>query len=100
MKKTACIILALIMAFGLAAGLTACGEATDKVYIYNLGEYLADGSEGIFDCISGFEEYYEDLTGRKLKVYYTTFDSNEDLYAKISGGASGYDVIFPSDYMV
>ena len=97
MKK---IVILLILAVVLIIGLTACDTETDKVYIYNLGEYLADGSEGIFDCISGFEEYYEELTGRRLKVYYTTFDSNEDLYAKISGGASGYDVIVPSDYMV
>ncbi len=94
------VILAALLLAALIAVLCGCGQETDKVYIYNLGEYLADGSEGIFDCISGFEEYYEELTGRKLKVYYTTFDSNEDLYAKISGGASGYDVIFPSDYMV
>ena len=98
MKKKLFFVILLIAAFAAFSGCGASGA--DKVYIYNLGEYLADGSEGIFDCISGFEEYYEELTGRTLKVYYTTFDSNEDLYAKISGGASGYDVIFPSDYMV
>ena len=99
MKKK--LILTLFAALLMLALLSSCGASgKDRVYIYNLGEYLADGSEGIFDCISGFEEYYEELTGRELKVYYTTFDSNEDLYAKISGGASGYDVIFPSDYMV
>ena len=100
MKKTTNVFFSILLTIALLFGFASCGEPTDKVYIYNLGEYLADGSEGIFDCISGFEEYYEELTGRKLKVYYTTFDSNEDLYAKISGGASGYDVIFPSDYMV
>ena len=31
---------------------------------------------------------------------YTTFDSNESLYAKMKSGGASYDVIFPSDYMV
>ncbi len=38
------------------------------------------------------------LTG--IKVNYTTFDSNESLYAKLKSGAANYDVVIPSDYMV
>ena len=45
-------------------------------------------------CVSAFE----DLTG--IKVNYTTYDSNESLYAKLKSGGVSYDVIFPSDYMV
>ena len=37
-------------------------------------------------------------TGIRLVV--RTFDDNEGLFAKLKGGASGYDVITPSDYMV
>jgi spermidine/putrescine transport system substrate-binding protein len=35
-----------------------------------------------------------------IKVVTDTFGSNEELLAKMQGGASGYDVIVPSDYMV
>ncbi len=35
-----------------------------------------------------------------VKVIYDTFSSNEDLLAKLQLGASGYDLIVPSDYMV
>ena len=35
-----------------------------------------------------------DLTG--IKVNYTTYDSNESLYAKLKSGGVSYDVIFPS----
>jgi spermidine/putrescine transport system substrate-binding protein len=35
-----------------------------------------------------------------VKVNYTTYASNEDLYNKMSSGAAEYDVIFPSDYML
>ena len=41
---------------------------------------------------------FERLTG--AKVNYTQFDSNEDMYSKLSGGGVSYDVIVPSDYMV
>ena len=41
---------------------------------------------------------FEDETG--IKVNYTTYDSNESLYAKLKSGGVSYDVIFPSDYMV
>ena len=44
------------------------------------------------DVVGAFEK----LTG--IKVNYTTFDSNESLYAKLKSGAANYDVIIPSDY--
>ena len=62
--------------------------------VYNWGLYISDGSEESVDVISAFEN----LTG--IKVNYTTFDSNESLYAKIKSGGVSYDVIVPSDYMV
>ena len=62
--------------------------------VYNWGLYISDGSEESVDVISAFEE----LTS--IKVNYTTFDSNESLYAKIKSGGVSYDVIVPSDYMV
>lgn len=62
--------------------------------VYNWGLYISDGSDDSVDVVSAFEE----LTG--IKVNYTTFDSNESLYAKMKSGGASYDVIFPSDYMV
>lgn len=85
----------------LALALSSCTSSNrDDLYVYNWGEYIADGTYGSFDSLKGFEEYYKELCGRELKVHYTTYPSNEDLYAKISSGTSSYDVIFPSDYMV
>ncbi len=79
----------------------ACSEtAEDELFVYNWGEYISDGSEDSLDVIAAFEEYYEELTGRKIKVHYTTYPSNEDMYAKISSGTSKYDVVIPSDYMI
>ena len=61
--------------------------------VYNWGEYISNGSDDSEDVVSDFEK----LTG--IKVNYTTFDSNESMYAKLKSGAANYDVIVPSDYM-
>ena len=62
--------------------------------VYNWGEYISDGGEGSLDVNRKFEE----LTG--IKVNYTNFDSNEDMYAKLKSGGANYDVVVPSDYMI
>ena len=64
------------------------------IYVYNWGEYISDGSDDSMDVVKEFEA----LTG--IKVEYTTFDSNESLFAKLKSGSASYDVIIPSDYMV
>ena len=35
-----------------------------------------------------------------MKVNYSTYASNEDMYAKLSSGAVSFDVVIPSDYMI
>ena len=57
--------------------------------VYNWGEYISNGSDDSVDVVAAFEK----LTG--IKVNYTTFDSNESLYAKLKSGAANYDVIMP-----
>lgn len=59
--------------------------------VYNWGEYIDDEE---VDVITEFER----LTG--CDVNYTTFESNENMYSKLSGGGVSYDIIIPSDYMV
>ncbi len=62
--------------------------------VFNWGEYISDGEEDSMNVNKEFEK----LTG--IKVEYVTFETNEDMYAKITGGGSNYDVIIPSDYMI
>lgn len=64
------------------------------VNVYNWGEYISDGSDGSMDVVSEFER----LTG--CTVNYTNYESNENMYSKLSGGGVSYDVIAPSDYMI
>ncbi len=70
------------------------GTSGVTINVYNWGEYIANGTDGYIDVNKAFTE----ATG--IGVNYTTFDSNESMYAKLSGGGADYDVIIPSDYMI
>ncbi len=94
---------ALALAAVVAALVFAVTETDDKprvLNVYNWGEYISDGSEGSMDVVKEFAAWYEEEYGRPVQVNYTTFASNEDMYAKLSSGAVSYDVIIPSDYMI
>ena len=100
MKKILSVLLIAAMLLSVLA-LAGCGSKdTLTLNVYNWGEYISDGSEDSFDTIREFEKWYEATYGQKVKVNYTTYASNEDMYAKLSSGAVSYDVIIPSDYMI
>lgn len=76
---------------GAEAASGRCGDTSrlsSSVSFYNWGDYIDP------DVLSMFEEECG------VSVIYDTFSSNEDLLAKLQGGASGYDLIVPSDYML
>ena len=105
MKKRRLLSL-LLLAAALASvclNLSSCRaekKTVTTLYVYNWGEYISDGSEGTLDVNKAFEAWYYDTYGERVKVTYSTYSSNEDMYAKLSGGAVSYDVIVPSDYMI
>ena len=69
-------------------------DAGITLNVYNWGEYISGGTDGSMDVVKEFEN----LTG--IRVNYTTYDTNESLYAKLKSGGGNYDVIIPSDYMI
>ncbi len=70
-------------------------DAGISINVYNWGEYISTGAdEGTLNVNAEFTE----LTG--IKVNYTNYATNEELYAKLKGGGATYDVIIPSDYMI
>ena len=99
MKKIVALLISVAL---ICALLTGCGGGgkTRTLNVYNWGEYISDGSEDSFNTIREFEKWYQETYGEKVKVNYTTFASNEDMYAKLSSGAVSYDVVVPSDYMI
>jgi len=81
MKKLFFVLLAMLIAVS--------AFAKNVVYVYNWSEYIPES------VITDFEKE----TG--IKVIYTTYDSNEVMYAKLKVlNGKGYDVIFPSTYFV
>ena len=108
MKNIKKIISALLLLSLLTVScccLICCDSSGDSgdvttLYVYNWGEYISDGSEDSVDSNEQFEKWYFDTFGERVKVSYSTYSSNEDMYAKLSGGAVSYDVIVPSDYMI
>ena len=64
------------------------------INVHNWGEYISNDAEEAMDVNAEFEE----LTG--IKVNYTTFASNEELYARLKSGGAQYDIVIPSDYMI
>ncbi len=108
-KRILSLIIAVIMIALPLATFSSCnisiGEEVTTLYVYNWGEYISDGSIDEDGSISldsnrAFELWYEYTYNEKVDVVYSTYSSNEDMYAKLSGGAVNYDIIVPSDYMI
>ena len=75
-------------ALSLAALLAATAMASAaELNVYNWGEYINP------EVLKKFEEE------TKIKVNLATYSSNEEMLAKIQGGATGYDIVFPSVHM-
>lgn len=98
-RAAAGVIGGVLVAAGIAVFVLG-GRGTQELNVYNWGEYISDGSDDSLNTIEAFEQWYEETYGRKVKVNYTTFASNEDMYAKLSSGAVSFDVVIPSDYMI
>ena len=103
MKKRIAQLLLISLLVCLCAGVFASCDEQDEVltlYVYNWGEYISDGSDESVDTNAEFEKYCKEVLGKTVKVNYSTFASNESMYAKVSSGSAQYDVIIPSDYMI
>lgn len=81
MKKTlGFIALSLVLA--------GCAKAPPTLHVYTWADYVKP------ELVQRFEQE------NGCKVVIDTFDSNEAMYAKLKAGATGYDLLVPSSYMV
>ena len=87
------VAVALVVGMGILIGSARSEQVT--LNVYNWGQYISDGTDDTLDVIAAFEEAYPNI-----KVNYSTYDSNENMYSKLSGGGITVDVIIPSDYMI
>jgi spermidine/putrescine transport system substrate-binding protein len=77
-----------LLSLALVAMLFSGCARKERLYIYNWTYYTPDS------VIEKFEKEYN------VRVVYDEFASNEDMFAKLLAGGSGYDIVFPSaDYV-
>ncbi len=116
MKKIVSLLLILVVIMSLFSG---CEKEEPKetivLNVFNWGEYISDGDGSweyedengeiieipYININDEFEKYYNELHPEvNLEVNYTTYTSNEDLYAKMTTSDASYDIIIPSDYLI
>lgn len=85
MKNWSKIVSTALCAATLSAPTLA---ADDELYFYNWSEYIPS---------SVLEDFTKE-TG--IKVIYSTYESNETMYAKLKTQGKGYDLVVPSTYFV
>jgi spermidine/putrescine transport system substrate-binding protein len=72
-----------------ALGLTACSrDRRPRLNVFNWSAYIAP------DTVPKFEAEFG------VHVRYGIYESNEEMLARVMGGNSGWDIVFPTDYLV
>lgn len=66
------------------AGMAGCSHGRPRLNVYNWSNYVAP------DTVSNFEAEFG------VRVRYATYESNEEMLAKVLTGNSGWDVVFPT----
>lgn len=92
MSRSRVVSMAIAAVLLATMPLAGCGgkeeEQVTEVNFFTWSEYIEP-------------QVYEDFEAEYgIRVVEDTFASNEDLLGKLQAGATGYDVIVPSDYMV
>lgn len=101
----------------VAAGVNTCSAKEDEVItlrICNWEEYidlggwdedelitLDSGKEilGVNSMMKDFESWYREEYGKRVKIEYSCFGTNEELYTQLTLGDT-YDLVCPSEYMI
>lgn len=118
MKKVA-MLLTFVMLFlcgcgGKASGTTPVTDDVVTLRIANSEEYIDEGGwdasetitlsdgqkiRGVDPLVNDFEKWYQEKYGKKVRVLYSTYGTNEDLYNQMTLGNS-FDLVCPSEYMI
>jgi spermidine/putrescine transport system substrate-binding protein len=78
----------LFPVLAIALTLSACSPSEKTLHLFNWDNYMNP------EVLADFQKEFG------VRVVEDKFASNEDMIAKLQAGASGYDVVVPSDYAV
>src|SRR5512140_3287354 len=82
------LLALLVAACAPGAAPTAAKPTSKELNLYGWSDYVP-------------QQLLDDFTAQYgIKVNYDTYSSNEEMLAKLKAGASGYDLVIPSDYTV
>lgn len=118
-KRISAAVMAAVMGASVVSAIPvqAAGVQTENdtivLRVCNWEEYIDEGGwddEETIDLDSGdifgensliqdFEQWYQETYGKKVRVEYSTFGTNEELYSQLNLG-NVYDLVCPSDYMI
>jgi len=87
-KSLASLAAIIGLGLGVIVFLAHCGRSQPVLHIYTWADYFKPA------LVARFEKE------NSCRVMIDTYDSNETMYAKIKAGASGYDLLTPTSYMV
>ena len=73
---------------GAQPAMADLGPIEKELHVYNWSDYIAE------DTVPNFQKEFG------VKVTYDTYESNEEMVAKLQAGATGYDIVVPSGYIV
>ena len=88
------LLLLTAVLFSGIAGCSFAEEPDETLVIYNWGDYIDE------DIEEEFEEYYESVTGKKLDIVYSTFETNEIMLTTVEKGEEVIDLVCPSEYAI
>lgn len=88
-----CVVTPLLSACNETGG-TLTGGGADTLVIYNWEDYIDVA------LLDEFADYYREVTGKKLSITYSTFDTNETMLTQVMRGETAVDVVCPSEYAI
>lgn len=101
-KKVFAVIAACALILTSLIAFAGCSEKSDGITlrVCNWEEYIDEGDGGeVNSMVDDFTAWFNSGHDFKVKVEYSTFGTNEDLYNRLKLGDE-YDLVCPSDYMI
>ena len=102
MKRFSTFILCLLLCMTLVP--TSYAEE-EVLRVYNWQDYINegkddDGAKIAESVIELWEKDYYKRTGKRVRVQYDTFETNETMLNTLRTGKTSYDLVCPSDYII
>ncbi|MBP5694417.1 MAG: hypothetical protein J6X03_03055, partial [Bacilli bacterium] len=92
-------VLGVALLSMLVPAISSCSAGSENgntiyVHVLNAEDYMDD------ELLTSFEEEVYEEDGKRVKIIYETYDTNETMYNTLKTGKQTYDILCCSDYMI